>query len=86
MQLSLDSMEVMKSMAEIGNSASASDSGVGALCARAAVRGAYLNVKINTADLDDENYVQEKLSTGQKMVEAADQLESEILKIVEQAK
>ena len=85
MQLSLDSMEVMKVMAEIGNPASASDSGVGALCARAAVRGAYLNVKINTADLDDETYVQEKLAAGQKMVEQAEQLEVEILKVVEQA-
>ena len=69
MQTSLGSMEVIKQMAEIGNPASASDAGVGALCARAAVRGAYLNVKINTADLKDPEYVSEKLSAGQGMVE-----------------
>lgn len=86
MQLSLDSMEVMKMMAEIGNPASASDSGVGALCARAAVRGAFLNVKINTADLDDEKYVNQKLAAGEEMVQQADQLEAEILKMVDQAK
>ena len=83
MQVSLESMDVMKGMAEHGNPASASDSGVGALCARTAVRGAFLNVKINTADLDDEAYVNEKLTAGQKMVEQADALESEILNIVD---
>lgn len=86
MQVTLDSMQVMKQMAEHGNPASASDSGVGALCARAAVRGAYLNVKINTADLDDEAYINEKLDAGQAMVDQADSLESEILKIVDSAK
>ena len=79
-------MEVIKKMAEIGNPASASDAGVGALCARAAVRGAYLNVKINTADLNDAAYVSEKLSAGQGMVEQAGALETEILAMVDAAK
>ena len=78
-------MAVMKAMAESGNPASASDAGVGALCARTAVRGAYLNVKINTADLDDEAYVSDKLAAGQKMVEEADALEAEILAVVDRA-
>lgn len=86
MQMSLGSMEVIKKMAEIGNPASASDAGVGALCARAAVRGAYLNVKINTADLKDPEYVSEKLSSGQGIVEQADALETEILQMVDAAK
>ncbi len=85
MQASLESMHVIKKMAEIGNPASASDAGVGALCARAAVRGAYLNVKINTADLNDRQYVAEKLAEGQKMVEQADALETEILQQVDVA-
>ncbi|MEM7453942.1 MAG: glutamate formimidoyltransferase [Planctomycetota bacterium] len=86
MKVSLDSMEVMKAMAETGNPASASDAGVGALCARAAVRGAYLNVKINTADLDDETYVNEKLAAGQQMIQQADALETEILAVVDSVK
>ncbi len=85
MQLSLDSLEVIKAMAEIGNPASASDAGVGALCARAAVRGAFLNVKTNTADLDDKKYVAEKLSAGQQMIARAEALETEILRMVESA-
>ncbi|MGI9517070.1 MAG: glutamate formimidoyltransferase [Pirellulaceae bacterium] len=86
MQLALDSMQMIKAMADIGNPASASDAGVGALCARAAVRGAYLNVKINTADLNDAEYVAEKLAAAQQMMKDADALEDEILKIVDAAK
>jgi glutamate formiminotransferase/formiminotetrahydrofolate cyclodeaminase len=37
MQLSLDSMEVIRAMATIGNPNSVSDAGVGALCARSSV-------------------------------------------------
>ena len=57
MQLSFQSMEIIKAMAEIGNPKSASDAGVGALCARSAIMGAYLNVKINSKDLTDKTYV-----------------------------
>jgi glutamate formiminotransferase/formiminotetrahydrofolate cyclodeaminase len=52
MEISYQSMEVMKAMAEIGNPNSVSDAGVGALAARSAVMGAYLNVKINAEGLD----------------------------------
>ncbi len=86
MQVSLESMQVIKAMAEIGNPASASDAGVGGLCARAAVRGACLNVKINTADLDDAEYVAEKLAAARQMLDKASKLEDEILSIVEATK
>ena len=86
MQVALDSMQVMKHMAQNGNPASASDSGVGALCARAAVRGAFLNVKINTADLDDSSYVAAKLAAGEELVAQAQSLEDEILALVDAAK
>ena len=47
MQNAYASMEVIKAMAETGNPNSVSDAGVGALCARAAVMGAFMNVRIN---------------------------------------
>ena len=53
------SMEVAKAMAETGNPNSVSDAGVGALAARSAVMGAYLNVKINSGDLEDKVYVKD---------------------------
>ncbi len=82
MEVALESMAVMKVMAEIGNPNSVSDAGVGALCARAAVRGAYLNVQINVGDLEDKAFVEDVLSRGQKLVEQAEELEREILAIV----
>ena len=84
MELSLKAMEIIKSMAKTGNPASVSDAGVGALCARSAVLGAYLNVKINAAGLDDKKWVNEKLKKGQALVDSALQQETEILAQVNQ--
>lgn len=82
MQKSLESMEVIKAMAEIGNPNSVSDAGVGALCARTAVMGAFLNVKINATDIEDKVFVEEKLSQGAEIENKTIALETEILKIV----
>jgi glutamate formiminotransferase/formiminotetrahydrofolate cyclodeaminase len=81
MEKSLESMEVIKQMAEFGNPNSVSDAGVGALCARTAVMGAYLNVKINCADLNDQAFVDDMLSRGAEIEKKANELEQEILKI-----
>jgi glutamate formiminotransferase/formiminotetrahydrofolate cyclodeaminase len=83
MQLSYDSLTVIKAMAEIGNPNSASDAGVGALCARTAVYGAFLNVRINASGLDDKTYAAEKIKSGQELLGKTIQLENDILKIVE---
>ena len=77
------SMEMIKAMAETGNPNSVSDAGVGALCARSAVMGAFLNVKINAGSLDDRNFVKEILEKGSIIEQKAKTLEEEILKIVE---
>lgn len=82
METSLETFEVIKAMAEIGNPNSVSDAGVGALCARAAVMGAHLNVKINVADLKDEKFKTETLKNAAKIENDAQQLEEEILKLV----
>jgi len=76
--------ELSKAMADIGNPNSVSDAGVGALCARAAVRGAYLNVQINVGDLKDAAFVADVLEKGRIMVEQADIAEREILAMVHQ--
>jgi glutamate formiminotransferase/formiminotetrahydrofolate cyclodeaminase len=82
MQLSLDSMEIVRAMAEKGNPNSVSDAGVGALCARSAVMGAYLNVKINASGLTDKSYVEDILKKGSAIQEKAMKMEKEILDIV----
>jgi len=83
MEVALESMAVMKAMAESGNPASVSDAGVGALCARTAVMGAFLNVKINSADLTDKAAVADYQKRGSAIEEQAIALERETLAIVE---
>lgn len=83
MELALETFEVCKAMAEKGNPNSASDAGVGALCARAAVHGAWLNVRINTGDIEDKAWVEAKLSAAQSMAAKADALEQEVIGLVE---
>jgi glutamate formiminotransferase/formiminotetrahydrofolate cyclodeaminase len=69
-------------MAEIGNPNSISDAGVGALCARSAVIGAYMNVRINSAELKDEVFKKEILAKAEKIKNDAIKEEEAILKIV----
>jgi len=82
MEQSYAAFEVIRAMAEIGNPNSVSDAGVGALCARSAVMGAYLNVKINASGLDDKAYIEKVLADGKALEDKAIQEEKEILKIV----
>jgi glutamate formiminotransferase/formiminotetrahydrofolate cyclodeaminase len=70
-------------MAETGLPASVSDAGVAACCARTAVRGAWLNVRINAGTLKDRSLVQSMLDAGAKLVAEADRREGEVLGIVE---
>ena len=81
METAFASMEVMKAMAEFGNPNSVTDAGVGALCARTAVIGAFLNVKINCGDCEDKALVDDVLKRGQQLVDDTCALENEIMKI-----
>lgn len=83
MRLALESFNIIQKMADIGNPNSVSDAGVGALCARAAVRGAYLNVKINASGFEDKAYIETTIKEAKAMLEKAKELEDIILKIVE---
>lgn len=82
MQRSFDAFELIQAMAQEGNPNSVSDAGVGALCARAAVYGAYLNVRINAAGVEDKEYTQHKLNWADQLLAEAIQKEKEILDIV----
>jgi len=84
MKVSLESMELIQEMARNGNPNSVSDAGVGALCARSAVMGAFLNVKINVTGIEDQQFAQSMLSEGDAIQQKAIRLESQILEIVNQ--
>jgi len=85
MEVAVESMETIKTMADVGQETSASDAGVGALCARTAVRGAHLNVRINVKGLDDSEAVADYLKRGAVISEEAARLEAEILDLVERS-
>jgi len=84
MKLSYEALKPIKEMAEIGNPNSVTDAGVGALAARSAVMGAYLNVKINAAGLKNKDLATSLLEEGLEIENKTIELEAEILKIVNQ--
>jgi glutamate formiminotransferase/formiminotetrahydrofolate cyclodeaminase len=82
MQVALKSMDVIEAMARDGNPNSKSDAGVGALCARSAVMGAYLNVCINAAGSETDKTISAILADGKKLQASAIEKERQILQIV----
>ncbi|MGC6470783.1 MAG: glutamate formimidoyltransferase [Flavobacteriales bacterium] len=83
METAYNSMQVMKAMAEFGNPNSVTDAAVGALCARTAVRGAFLNVKINCGDCEDRDFVDDIINKGNEIESLTLAMENEIMKITE---
>lgn len=82
MELSFESFDIIQAMVQHGNPNSVTDAGVGALCARTAVMGAFMNVRINASGYDDKNFVNDIVSKGRALEEAAIAKEAEILKMV----
>lgn len=79
MQTAMEAMPVALAMARIGNPASASDAGVGAIAALAAVRGAHLNVRINAAGLKDRALAAELTDEAARIEAEAVAAEAEVL-------
>ncbi len=83
MEASFEVFGIVKAMAEFGNPNSVTDAGVGTLAARAAVRGAFLNVRINAAGLKDRAKAEALIARGAEIAAAAALEEDTILRIVE---
>lgn len=79
MQTALEAMPLALEMARKGNPASASDAGVGAIAALAAVNGAQLNVRINAAGLKDRTMADSLTAEAEKIAKEAAEKEAEIL-------
>ena len=82
MKAAYQSMEVIRAMAETGNPNSVTDAGVAALCARTAVLGAFMNVRVNASGYHDKAYIQEILNEGEALQQMAIDTEAEIIAIV----
>ena len=82
MQAAYGSMTVIKAMAETGNPNSITDAGVAALCARGAVIGAFMNVKINAQGFKDKDFITAMINGGTKLQQKAIDLEAEIIGLI----
>lgn len=79
MQTALEAMPLALEMACKGNPASASDAGVGAIAALAAVKGAQLNVRINAAGLKDRAMADSLTAEAEEIAKEAAEKEAEVL-------
>ncbi len=79
METAYNSMEIMQAMIKKGLPSSLSDAGVGALCARTAVIGAYFNVRINAKDLKDRKFADDIQMKAKKIYQNTISIENEIM-------
>jgi glutamate formiminotransferase/formiminotetrahydrofolate cyclodeaminase len=82
MQEAYNGFEVVRAMVEAGNPASVSDAGVGAIALCGCMDGAWLNVKINSADLADQPQVKKILSKGEELVKKGRATMDQIVELV----
>ena len=82
MKASFKVFELVEAMTAEGNPNSVSDAGVGALAARSAVLGAFLNVKINAAGLKDRAKADALVAEAAEIAARAEQEEKRILEAV----
>ncbi len=79
METAYQSMEVMQAMLKEGLQSSLSDTGVGVLCARTAVLGAYFNVRINAKEIKDRAFADKILTKAKKIYQATLKIEEETM-------
>lgn len=83
METSYKSMEVMQAMLKDGLQNSLSDAGVGILCARAAVIGAYFNVRINAKDIKDREFADTILAKAESIYQQTLGIEKETIALID---
>jgi glutamate formiminotransferase/formiminotetrahydrofolate cyclodeaminase len=83
METAFSGFEIIKAMVEKGNPNSITDAGVGALSLRTCIRGAFLNVQINAAGIDDKEFVSDLMGKGRKINEESLLIENEIISLLE---
>ena len=82
METAYNSIEVMLEMMKNGLQNSLSDGGVGVLCAKTAVTGAYFNVRINAKDIKDKQFADNILAKSEDIFQKTIILENEMMDII----
>ena len=83
METSYNSMEVMRAMLKDGIQNSLSDAGVGILCGKTAVTGAYFNVRINAKDINDRDFAENIIAKAKIIYEATLEIENEMIAYID---
>lgn len=83
METALPGFTLIREMVEKGNPNSVTDAAVGALALRSCIRGAFLNVRINSIGLDDKEFVNDIISRGKTIEEQAIREEESILRLTD---
>ena len=83
METAFNSMEVMQAMLKDGLQSSLSDAGVGVLCARTAVIGAYFNVRINAKDIKDRVFAEDILNKAKSIYKKTIAIEKEVMDYID---
>jgi len=68
MQTSYESLDMLGVMIEKGNQNSVTDAGVGVLCVKTAVRGAYFNVLVNAKGLKDKAWADKMIADAKTLL------------------
>jgi len=84
METSFKVYEIAKEMVIKGNPNSITDAAVGALCAKTAIAGAYLNVKINISGFENKDLANQLLAKAEAILAESNMAEQEIWNIVNQ--
>jgi glutamate formiminotransferase/formiminotetrahydrofolate cyclodeaminase len=84
-EVALSAMSICLEMVENGNPNSITDAGVGALCIRAAVLGAVMNVKINASGIKDKSFTEGLIEKANQLEKDANEMELMIREKVEKS-
>jgi glutamate formiminotransferase / formiminotetrahydrofolate cyclodeaminase len=85
MKTAHSSLDMLQTMIEKGNPNSITDAGVGVLCVKTAVRGAFFNVMINAQGLKDIAFADDIRSKAKAILDETNNRAENILEKVEQA-
>jgi len=79
MEIAYGAYELIEEMVKEGNPNSATDAGVGALAVRSCIKGAYLNVCVNTEGLEDKKFGKEIKTKAAEINAQSEKKEKEIV-------
>lgn len=85
MQVAFSVYSLIQAMVEKGNPNSITDVGVAALCAHAAIAGAYMNVMVNLKDFDDSNFKSKIKGQAKELLDVSTELSQSLSQKVFQA-